>query len=57
MIILNAPGFFSFAWGIIKKFIDPQTARRIKLVSGKEAGLKALQEIIDIEEIPNTRRV
>ena len=39
-------------WGIIKKFIDPQTAKRIKLLSGKDAGLKALQELVDIDEIP-----
>lgn len=52
MLILNAPGFFGMAWGLIKKFIDPQTAARIKLFSNKEQGLKALRDLIDIEEIP-----
>jgi CRAL/TRIO domain len=52
MLIINAPSFFSMAWGIIKKFIDPQTAKRIRLLSGKEAGLKALKELVDIDEIP-----
>ena len=52
MLIINAPSFFSMVWGIIKKFIDPQTAKRIKLLSGKEASLKALRELVDIDEIP-----
>lgn len=52
MIILNAPGFFGMTWSLIKNFIDPQTAKRIQLFSNKEQGLKALQELIDVDEIP-----
>ena len=52
MLILNAPSFFSAAWGLIKKFIDPQTARRIQVYSSKEQGLQALQSVIDIHQIP-----
>ena len=52
MLILNAPSFFGMAWGLIKKFIDPQTAARIKLYSNKEQGLKAMRELIDIDQIP-----
>jgi CRAL/TRIO domain len=52
MLILNAPSFFGMAWGLIKKFIDPQTAARIKLYSNKEQGLQALRELIDNDQIP-----
>jgi len=52
MLILNAPGFFSFSWGIIKKFIDPQTARRIKVFSNPQQSFEALQSLIDLDQIP-----
>jgi CRAL/TRIO domain len=52
MLIINAPAFFSVAWGLIKNFIDPQTAKRIKLVSSKEQGLKELNAIIDADQLP-----
>ncbi|CAB9522156.1 Phosphatidylinositol/phosphatidylcholine transfer protein [Seminavis robusta] len=53
MLIVNAPGFFAMSWGIIKKFIDPQTAARIQIFSNKNKALKALQEMVDIDEIPS----
>ena len=53
MLILNAPSFFGMAWKVIKNFIDPQTARRIQLFSSKEQGLKALQELVDIDQMDN----
>lgn len=40
------------AWGLIKKFIDPQTASRISVCSGSKQGLKALENVIDITQIP-----
>ena len=52
MLILNAPSFFGMAWGLIKKFIDPQTAARIKVFSSREQGLKALRDLIEIDQIP-----
>ena len=52
MLILNAPGFFSMAWGLIKKFIDPQTASRISVCSGSKQGFQALENVIDITQIP-----
>lgn len=52
MLILNAPGFFSLAWKVIKKLIDARTAARIQVFSSEEKGLKALQKLVDLTEIP-----
>jgi hypothetical protein len=52
MLILNAPRFFVMAWGVIKQFIDPQTARRIQMFSNQEQGFKALQALVDSDQIP-----
>jgi len=52
MLIINAPSYFGVAWGLIKKFIDPQTARRINLYSNKQQGLDALRTLIDENQIP-----
>lgn len=52
MIILNAPKFFSFSWGLIKKFIDPRTASRIQVFSSDSKGTLALQKLIDTDQIP-----
>jgi CRAL/TRIO domain len=51
MLVLNAPGFFAMAWGLIKKFIDPRTAARIQLFANKEKGKKALERLIDQSQI------
>lgn len=53
MFILNAPGFFSFSWGLIKKFIDPRTAARIQVFSNEAKGIEALKGLIDLKEIPS----
>eukprot|EP00980_Cylindrotheca_fusiformis_P021916 scaffold8747_cov96-Cylindrotheca_fusiformis.AAC.11 len=52
MLILNAPGFFSFSWTVIKKFLDARTAARIQVFSSEEKGLQALRALIGSEEIP-----
>ncbi|KAG7369968.1 CRAL/TRIO domain containing protein [Nitzschia inconspicua] len=52
MLVLNAPGFFAMAWGLIKKFIDPRTAARIQLFANKDKGMKALEKLIDKSQLP-----
>lgn len=52
MLILNAPGFFSFSWGLIKKFLDARTAARIQVFSSESKGIEALQGLIDNGQIP-----
>ncbi|CAJ1932649.1 unnamed protein product [Cylindrotheca closterium] len=52
MLILNAPGFFSFSWGLIKKFLDPRTAARIQVFSSETKGMEALKGLIDTSQIP-----
>jgi CRAL/TRIO domain len=52
MLVLNAPSFFAFSWGLIKKFIDPRTAARIQLFANQDKGLRALEQLVDISELP-----
>jgi hypothetical protein len=52
MLIINAPTFFSIAWDLIKKFIDPRTAQRIRMFSNSAKGLAALRELVEEKEIP-----
>lgn len=52
MLILNAPGFFSFSWAVIKKFLDARTAARIQVFSSEEKGLQALSGLIESSQIP-----
>jgi hypothetical protein len=52
MLFLNAPSFFSMFWVLIKAFIDPRTARRIKAFSSGPKGLQALNDLVDSSEIP-----
>ena len=52
MLILNAPGFFSIFWGLIKKFIDPRTASRIQVFSSPFKGIAALHQLVSLEQIP-----
>ena len=53
MIILNAPGFFSVFWGILKQIIDPRTAKRIQVYSNKKKAFARLAELIDDSNIPS----
>jgi hypothetical protein len=53
MIILNAPAFFAVSWGIIRKLIDPRTAKRIQLFSNESKGLSRVMELIDKSQVPS----
>lgn len=53
MVIVNAASWFSFAWRIIKRFIDPRTARKIEVYSSGEKGRARLLELIDEGELPS----
>jgi hypothetical protein len=52
MLIINAPSFFSVSWTVIRKFIDPRTARRIQVYSNVAKGLSRLLEMVDPSQIP-----
>lgn len=49
MFIVNIGGFVSFAWGLIKKFMDPSTQRKIRLLKGD--ALKDLFQFINRKQI------
>ena len=51
MIVLNAPGFFSFSWAVIRKFIDPRTAAKIKIFSDEKKGKTYLFERVQKDQI------
>jgi hypothetical protein len=51
MIVLNAPAFFSFSWAVIRKFLDPRTAAKIKIYSDKSKGDSGLFDRVDKDQI------
>jgi len=53
LIILNAPGFFSFSWRVIKGFINPRTVSKIEVHSSRKSGMKRLEEIIGEDQLPS----
>jgi hypothetical protein len=53
MLILNAPGFFSMLWTVIKALLDPRTAKRIQVFSSDKKGIARLKELVDENQIPS----
>ena len=51
-LVVNAPGFFPFAWRLVKGFLDEKTQRSVKVVSRAEQ-YQILSELIDVENIPS----
>lgn len=52
MLIINAPTIFAMSWSIIRKLIDPRTARRIQVFSNINKGLARLHELVDKSQLP-----
>ena len=53
LFIVNTPGLFARAWGIIKPWLDKGTLEKIVILgSGKEDITKALLEYVDKESLP-----
>lgn len=53
MIILNAPGYFTMTWKIIRGWIDERTANKVDVIGhGKEKILRKLSNYIDPDQIP-----
>jgi hypothetical protein len=53
MIIVNAPGWFAMAWGMIRGFIDPRTAKKIEVYSRAARGAERLLELVDPSQVPS----
>lgn len=51
-LIVNAPAFFPFVWGIIKGFLDEKTRRSVKVTNPPDQ-LVTMQEFIHDEDIPS----
>ena len=52
LIIVNAPGFFSFFWSIISRLLDAKTKSIIEIYSSPEKGRQRLLQLIDEKELP-----
>lgn len=52
-VLLNAPGFFSFAWRIIKMFLETRTAYKVEIFSDAAKGHARLAELLDPAFIPS----
>ena len=52
LIIVNAPGFFSFFWSIIRNLLDAKTQALIEIYSSPEKGQQRLLQLIDESELP-----
>ncbi len=53
MIIINAPGFFTLTWKIIKGWIDQRTADKVEVVGTNKTKLsKRLLTIADADNLP-----
>ncbi|KAJ6016167.1 SEC14 cytosolic factor [Penicillium herquei] len=52
IFVLNAPSYFGWMWGIMKKWIDPGTAAKVVIVPASEM-MPTLTKYIDPENIPS----
>eukprot|EP00571_Detonula_confervacea_P011762 CAMPEP_0172299760 /NCGR_PEP_ID=MMETSP1058-20130122/1987_1 /TAXON_ID=83371 /ORGANISM="Detonula confervacea, Strain CCMP 353" /LENGTH=462 /DNA_ID=CAMNT_0013009315 /DNA_START=16 /DNA_END=1404 /DNA_ORIENTATION=- len=52
-LVINAPRFFSLTWNIIKGWIDPRTAGKIELISGRKTWEARLRELVDEDQLPS----
>lgn len=54
MVIVNAPGFFTFSWKLIRGFLDQRTAAKVEVIgSNKDKLLKKLSTFIDPKNLPS----
>lgn len=52
LIVINAPFALSFAWRIIKRFLDDVTRNKIQILSGPADWEPVMQSFIDRDQIP-----
>jgi len=49
---IRAPRAFSATWSMARRFLDPMTQEKVKIVSGKKASLELLRRYMDNSIIP-----
>lgn len=52
VVIVNAPGFFSFFWSIISRLLDDKLKALIEIYSSSDKGRQRLLELVDENELP-----
>lgn len=50
--IVNAPFIFKAAWGIVSKWIDPNTVAKFSILGGEKDYMPKLLEVLDKDDIP-----
>lgn len=51
ILIVNAPGWFSFLWKVIKPMVNERTQKKIRIV-GKSETFACISEFVDPKDIP-----
>mmetsp|Transcript_46366 Transcript_46366/g.110409 ORF Transcript_46366/g.110409 Transcript_46366/m.110409 type:complete len:440 (+) Transcript_46366:103-1422(+) len=52
VFVVRAPRAFSATWSVVKRFLDPMTQEKVKIVSGRKASLELLRKYMDDSIIP-----
>lgn len=53
LIVVNAPGFFSLTWKMIRNWVDARTANKVEIYSSKLKSDQRLRELVDINQLPS----
>jgi len=53
MFIVNAPGYFSATWRVVKGWLDARTASKVEVISNRATMEKRLLEYIDADQLPS----
>jgi len=52
LVVINAPGFFSATWNIIRRWLDARTAGKIEIYAARSKWEKRLKELVDNDQLP-----
>lgn len=52
VIVVNAPLMARIMWSMVRPWVDPNTAKKVRILGGGAESLKGLQEFIDDDNIP-----
>ena len=46
LVVINAPGFFSATWNIIRRWLDVRTANKIEIYAARSKWEKRLKALV-----------
>ena len=53
MFVVNAPRIFMTTWKMIKSWLDPRTASKVSVLSGRKVWIPKLLEHVDEDQLPS----